>query len=37
MKFLADVNIPQSLINKLIVEGFDVLDIKKAKSLFDRY
>lgn len=29
MKFLADVNIPQSLINRLVEEGFDVLDVKK--------
>lgn len=31
MKFLADVNIPQSLIYKLAEEGFDVLDTKKQK------
>lgn len=29
MKFLADVNIPQSVINFLIKSGCDVLDIKK--------
>src|SRR6266508_6516904 len=29
MKFLADVNIPQSVINRLVNLGHDVLDIKK--------
>lgn len=29
MRFLADVNIPQSVINHLIKIGHDVLDIKK--------
>src|SRR4030042_2403190 len=29
MKFLADVNIPQSVITSLVQKGHDVLDIKK--------
>ncbi len=31
MKFLADINIPQSVINALNKEGHDMLDIKKHK------
>jgi len=31
MKFLADENVPQTLIKNLRDEGFDVLDIKKSK------
>jgi predicted nuclease of predicted toxin-antitoxin system len=31
MRFLADLNIPQSVINSLIENGHDVLDIKKKK------
>lgn len=29
MKFLADINIPQSVITALTAQGHDVLDIKK--------
>jgi predicted nuclease of predicted toxin-antitoxin system len=29
MKFLVDINIPQSVIRYLIEDGYDVLDIKK--------
>ena len=31
MRFLADVNIPQSVINSLIENGHDILDIKKKQ------
>jgi predicted nuclease of predicted toxin-antitoxin system len=31
MKFLVDINIPQSVIKSLIDEGHDVLDIKKKQ------
>ena len=31
MKFLVDINIPQSVINSLIEEGHDVLNIKKKQ------
>jgi predicted nuclease of predicted toxin-antitoxin system len=31
MRFLADVNIPQSVITSLVESGHDVLDIKKQK------
>lgn len=31
MKFLADINIPQSVITTLITEGHDVLDLKRKK------
>ena len=31
MRFLADVNIPQSVINSLLENGHDVLDIKKKR------
>ncbi len=31
MKFLVDINIPQSVINSLIEEEHDVLDIKKKQ------
>lgn len=30
MKFLVDVNIPQSVIDHLVSSGFDVLDLKKS-------
>jgi predicted nuclease of predicted toxin-antitoxin system len=29
MKFLADINIPQSVINALLTSGHDLLDLKK--------
>jgi len=31
MKFLADINIPQSVITSLIKADYDVLDIKKIR------
>ena len=31
MRFLVDINIPQSVINSLVEKGHDVLDIKKRQ------
>src|SRR5579859_7282311 len=31
MRFLVDINIPQSVINSLVENGHDVLDIKKRQ------
>lgn len=31
MRFLVDINIPQSVINSLVESGHDVLDIKKRQ------
>lgn len=33
MKFLADINIPQSVISYLIQKNYDVLDLKKVNLL----